>query len=138
MITKRLLGLAALTLALATPACAQTLYWYDGTVRRPLTVEAGAATTKGEDVVLRDAGGASRSLPGGVVVTLRGTPTESQARQELAAAGLQPVRAVGAGAKVWLVAAPAGMAALELANRLHESGRFEAVQPNWKEERVKK
>ena len=141
-----------------------SLYWYDGNVRRPLQVDAdhvarfGAGTSRRADEVivpaalaakddsgtstrspvLRDASGAPRALPGGVIVTLPpDTAGEADARARLAALGVQPVRPIGAGARVWLVAAEAGLASLQLANRLHESGAVIA-QPNWWQPRATK
>lgn len=142
-----------------------THYWYDGGARRPLrvdpnqaarfatgksapsavlvpatTVAAGKAAggTDAVSPLLRDDNGAARALPGGVIVTLPGEPADdTTARQRLQALGLMPVRAIGAGLRTWLVAAPAGLESLALANRLHESGQV-AAQPNWWQPRVKK
>ena len=80
--------------------------------------------------VFRDDNGAQRALAGGVIVHLRAAD-RADARERLAAAGLQPVRPVDPDGRAWLVASPAGMPALELANRLHESGQFESATPNW-------
>lgn len=79
-----------------------------------------------------------QALPGGVVVTLKQAPAgsslgerEAQARSKLTAAGLEPLRAIDPFQRVWLVASSAGLASLELANRIHESGAFESAAPNW-------
>jgi hypothetical protein len=79
-----------------------------------------------------------QALPGGVVVTLKERPAganaaerEARARKELAAAQLEPVRAIDPFLRTWLVASPPGLESLELANRLHESGAFESASPNW-------
>lgn len=135
--------LTALVLAALPPSralAADGLYWYDGATRRPLAPDASATTkdTGSAAFVLRDAQGRPRTLPGGIIVTLRGEPSEGEARTALVARGLQPVRPVGAGHRTWLVASGPGLSSLELANRLHESGAFESVQPNWREERVRK
>ena len=141
-----------------------SLYWYDGGVRRPLQVDADHVARFGADTsrraadvivpaalaakddsgtgarspVLRDASGAPRALPGGVIVTLPpDVASEADARARLAALGVQPVRSIGAGARVWLVAAEAGLPSLQLANRLHESGAVTA-QPNWWQPRATK
>ena len=79
--------------------------------------------------VFVDASGRPRALPGGVIVSLKQGLRESQAREQLQAAGLTPVRQIGE--RMWLVESPVGIASLELANRLHATGRFEFVQPNW-------
>jgi hypothetical protein len=86
--------------------------------------------------VFLDASGNPRALPGGVIVSLKEPLPEAQARGELEAAGLQPVRRIGE--RMWMVESPAGIASLELANRLHETGRFEFVQPNWWKPRTTK
>lgn len=82
--------------------------------------------------------GQVRALPGGVIVTLRHPPAgndalarEKAGRRQIAAAGLQALRPIGPDARRWLVASPAGLPALELANRLHASDDFESAQPNW-------
>jgi hypothetical protein len=139
-------------------------HWWDGGVRRPLRVDgqqaarfpagksAGAgvlvpaatvAAKSGADPdavspVLRDDSGAARALPGGVIVTLHDAPAdEADARRRLAALGVAAVRPIGADLRAWLVAAPAGLESLALANRLHESGAV-AAQPNWWQPRSKK
>jgi hypothetical protein len=68
-------------------------------------------------------------LPGGVIVALKtGLPPE-QAREQLQAAGLEPLRQIGE--KMWLVQSPVGLASLELAQRLDGDARFDFAQPNW-------
>ncbi len=47
-------------------------------------------------------------------------------------------REIGGSGRVWLVATPAGLASLDLANRLHESGDFESASPNWWQFRARK
>ncbi|ODT34671.1 MAG: hypothetical protein ABS55_10885 [Lautropia sp. SCN 70-15] len=56
---------------------------------------------------------------------------EAEGRRQIAAAGLHALRPIGPDARRWLVASPPGMPALELANRLQESGVFESASPNW-------
>ncbi len=82
--------------------------------------------------------GQVRALPGGVIVTLRHPPAgndalrrEEEGRRRIAAAGLQALRPIGPDARRWLVASPAGLPALELANRLHAGNDFESAEPNW-------
>jgi hypothetical protein len=138
------------------------LYWYDGDTRRTLQVDAQhvarlgptAKSARPADVIvpaglvakedaaavsplLRDASGVPRALPGGVIVTLPADPGADQARARLRALGVEPVRPIGAGARVWLVASEPGLASLHLANRLHETGSVSA-QPNWWQPRVPK
>lgn len=106
-----------------------------------------ASLPAGVSPVFRDADapGRLRALPGGVIVTLKVPPAgndagarEAQARRELVAAGLEPLRAIDPEARRWLVASPAGLPALELANRLQESGDFESAAPNWWRQRTLK
>jgi hypothetical protein len=140
----------------ATPSTSATaaspLAWHDGGVRRPLVVdpslEADFAPRAGRNAspirpagtvgksasalsspVLRDDTGRLRALPGGVLVVLAAPADEAGARALIARAGAVPVRALGS--TTWLVEAPAGLASLELANRLHASGLFASAQPNW-------
>ena len=81
--------------------------------------------------------GTPRALPGGVLVELK-TPIETEAaRLQLESDGLTPVRAI-VGNRIWLVASPPGLAALELANRLLQGGRYASVQPNWWQPRLVK
>jgi hypothetical protein len=136
-------------------ASAQQHYWYDGTERRALWSVPGigadfSARTSARDHVLRPStlieksasqspvfrdspagSGGERALPGGVIVRLH-PDTSEQARQALFARhGVQPQRALGDNADLWLIASPPGLPALELANRLHESGDFGFASPNW-------
>ena len=140
------------------------LYWYDGDTRRELRVDASsvarfgpeAKSARAADVILpadlarkdaassqalspllRDEAGQPRALPGGVIVTLPADTTEQDARRRLQALGVQPLRPIGAGARMWLIAAEPGLASLDLANRLHETGLVSA-QPNWWQPRAKK
>jgi len=139
---------------------AQQRYWYDGDVRRPLWSDESlvadfssgrgeksrvlkpAALAKGgvqSSPVFRDGPGEksrSRALPGGVVVTLPEGVDEARRTALFARHALQPVRALGA--DMWLVAAAPGVASLDLANRLHESGDFKAAAPNWWQPRALK
>jgi hypothetical protein len=81
--------------------------------------------------------GTPRALPGGVLIELK-VPTETEtARLQLESDGLTPVRAI-VGNRIWLVASPPGLPALELANRLQQGGGYASVQPNWWQPRVPK
>lgn len=84
----------------------------------------------GVSPVFRDEGGAPLALGGGVIVRLRDAD-RPDARARLAAAGLMPVRQIDPEGRAWLVESPPGLPSLELANQLHESGRFESATPNW-------
>jgi len=84
----------------------------------------------GSSPVFRDENGATRALAGGVIVRLREADV-SETRARLADAGLVPVRPLDPEGRNWLVDSPPGLPSLELANQLHESGRFESATPNW-------
>ena len=100
-------------------------------VKRFIGGEKGLETLpSGSSPVFRDDNGAMRALAGGVVVRLREVDVPD-ARARLADAGLLPVRQLDPEGRNWLVASPAGMPSLELANQLHESGKFESATPNW-------
>ena len=86
--------------------------------------------------VFVDAGGNPRALAGGVIVSLKEALASEQARARLEGAGLTPVRQIGE--RMWLVESPVGVASLELANRLADTGQFEFVQPNWWQPRTTK
>jgi hypothetical protein len=100
-------------------------------VKRFIGGEKGLETLpSGSSPVFRDDNGAMRALAGGVVVRLREVDVPD-ARARLADAGLLPIRQLDPEGRSWLVASPSGMPSLELANQLHESGKFEAATPNW-------
>lgn len=151
---------------MATPASAAH-YWYDSGRRRGLLLDEeltadfsgsatplarktapagkalGAATegeVPGESPVFRDADSPAvkRALPGGVIVTTRAATDRDSIDRLLAARGLSVSRQLDADGTRWLVETAPGMAALELANALHESGDFAAVAPNWWRERALK
>ena len=150
----RLLALAMLLSCAA--AHAQQRYWYDGEQRRALWAEASvvadfsvrsaeksqvlkpAALVKGgassHSPVFRDAKertGATRALPGGVILRFHPSATDGERQQLIARHRLAPVRELGEGSGQWLVHSTPGLPSLELANRLYESGDFAAASPNW-------
>lgn len=99
-------------------------------------VFANPASTTPLSPVFLDASGRPRALPGGVIVALKQGIPQTQALEQLQTAGLTPVRQIGE--RMWLVESPVGFASLELANRLHATGQFEFVQPNWWQPRTTK
>ncbi len=139
-------------------SASQEPFWYDGDRKRvlqvdpewvadfrgpkpnlerapeqPATAAAGKsspALSAGQSQVLRDETGAPRALPGGIIVRLRDADVPDASRL-FAELGLTPVRAIDPEERTWLVESPAGLESLALANRLHETGRFESATPNW-------
>jgi hypothetical protein len=146
----------AVMVFLGTPALAQQHYWYDGATRRPLWAEPGVVAdfsgptreksavvspsalvksdARRQSPVFRDqaqSGGPARALPGGVLIRFAPGATAAERQAALARHGLTVLRENGPGSGSWLIESPAGEASLALANRLHESGDFEAAAPNW-------
>lgn len=150
-------GLLALAILVScTAAHAQQRYWYDGDQRRALWAEASvvadfsehsaeksrvikpATLAKGSasshSPVFRDAkerASTPRALPGGVIVRFRPSTPDEQRAQLIERHRLEVVRELGEGSGQWLVHSAPGLPALELANRLYESGDFAAASPNW-------
>jgi hypothetical protein len=151
---------------LHTSSFAADLYYYDGTVKRPLVVDnqqwaSVKGDTTGKSVEVRPLAineknvqdrlasksvsgspvfrvgeaGAPMALPGGVILNPKYGDLGVVAR--LKAKGLVVERPIGNSGAL-LVRSAEGIASLDLANRLHESGEFESVSPNWWRERRKK
>jgi hypothetical protein len=145
----------------AAPVAPAQAYWYDGAVRRSLTIDPeqladfrqpGTAAPRGRPQLTKGSAAAAgkananispvfrgvgapasevRALPGGIIVTLRTPGSAQSANQLLAPFGLRVTRQVDSTGLRWVVATAAGMAALDTANRLHESGAFASVTPDW-------
>ena len=79
--------------------------------------------------VLKDAAGRRYGLPGGLIVTLKQDMSEADGRAQLVAAGLKPERQITG--RVWVVASPAGLETIEMANQQNAKGIFTDVSPNW-------
>jgi hypothetical protein len=145
---------------------AADLYYYDGTAKRSLIVDkqqwaSVKGETTGKSVEVRPVAineksvqdrlatksvsgspvfragetGTPMALPGGVILNPKYGDAGVQAR--LKARGLVIERLIGNSGAL-LVRSAEGMASLDLANELHESGEFESVSPNWWRERRKK
>lgn len=137
-------------------ARAQQQYWYDGDQRRALWSEPSlladfgvrsaekarilkpAALAKGDaslqSPVFRDGSGDAsprRALPGGVIVRIDPSMPADRRAALIARHRLEVVRELGDTTGLWLVRSAPGLPALELANRLYESGDFLAASPNW-------
>lgn len=154
------------TEAPAASATDATHYWYDGGRRRALRLDetlradfaAGKAVPAGRmapggkaldatepeaaagTVVFRDLDSPAvrRALPGGVILTTHAPTDADTLQRRLAPHGLAVSRRLDADGTRWLVETPPGVAGLELANRLHESGDFASAEPNWWRERALK
>lgn len=79
----------------------------------------------------------ARALPGGVIVALK-PEDRAQPERLFDSLALLARRSIDPTSGRWLVHSAPGADALSLARRLHESGRFESVAPNWWRERVRK
>lgn len=160
---RRMIAAAAIASIAAGAAQAQQRYWYDGEQRRALWAEPAlvadfaAVTTRKDSLlvppalakgdprarspVFRDRPGGEgppRALPGGVILRLR-EPMSAAQRDALAARhGLASLRELGEGSGLWFAPSAPGLPALELANRLHESGDFAQAAPNWWVPRTRK
>ncbi len=139
-------------------------YWYDGAERKLIEMDANrivrfeadgkgsivpralsqekstkVAANESESPLFVD-NGRRRALPGGLLVSLKQVRDEQDARDQLKARGLVPVRLIQGDLlpRNWIVASPIGTESLAMANRLHESGYFALVSPNWWTELSKK
>jgi hypothetical protein len=152
------------TKAAVTSSTNAAHFWYDGAERKFLAMDSDrvvrfqadgkasvlAKAFSQEKSVLKTASetesplfienGRRRALPGGLIVSLKQARDEQDAREQLVARGLTPVRLIpgDAQARNWIVASPTGLETLSMANRLHESGQFASVAPNWWTELQKK
>ncbi|MCE9595644.1 MAG: hypothetical protein K8S98_15760 [Planctomycetes bacterium] len=71
------------------------------------------------------------ALPGGVVASFRADWTRAEIDRWLATRGLAVERELVPGSNTFLVPTEPGLPALELANRLHDSGELISCTPNW-------
>jgi len=82
--------------------------------------------------VLRDGvGGRMRALPGNIIVRLDPNWSTAQVDAWLASQGLTKVGQLPMANNLLILSAPPGLASLELANRLQESGTVISAQPDW-------
>lgn len=100
--------------------------------------DAAAARAAGQgqvSPVLREgAAGRMRALPGNIIVRLAPGWSSAQVDAWLAANGLVKIRQLPIGNNVLVISSPPGLASLELANRLQESGTVVSAQPEWWEQ----
>lgn len=89
--------------------------------------------------VFRDSeGGRLRTLPGNIIVRLHPQWGEAEVQSWLVGQGLTELRRMPFGRNILVVAAPPGMASLELANRLQQSGSVVSAQPDWWHQSVRR
>ncbi len=86
----------------------------------------------------RAGGGERRALPGGILVTLDPSWTDSQVQAWLTQHGLVVVRKMEGLPNVMLIQTGPGLEALEKANGLVESGEVVAAEPDWWHEMARK
>jgi len=75
--------------------------------------------------------GSVRALPGGLVVYLPAEWSAAQVGEWLTGKGLTVLRQIPVAPNVLLLDSPPGLATLELANALYESGEVRAAFPDW-------
>lgn len=139
---------------------APVYYWYDGNKKREIVIASDKVADFSKSAVIVDAavatksstgatntsevfvdaksGRMSRALPGGVLVRFKAVTSQSEANALLQPFGTRTVRAIGGSGKSWLVQSEPGMASLDLANALYESGQFQSASPNWFKQRATK
>jgi hypothetical protein len=143
---------ASIALFTAAQANSEGLYYYRNGVRHDLMLDqlrrvdlasgkgiaprvvsaAISAKSLGDttDLLIDLTTNTEQALPGGVVVTMPPGISEAEALAKLRSQGIVNASAV-VSYKVWMIPSASGLPGLQLANRLHESGQFFAVEPNW-------
>jgi hypothetical protein len=94
-----------------------------------------AAEGKSSPVFRDSGGGVMRALPGNVIVRLDPSWSDEQVAAWLTQNGLTELRRLPIGRNVLVLSSPPGLPALELANRLQQSGKVVSAQPEWWEQR---
>jgi hypothetical protein len=144
--------LAPLSLAVHSQEANQAAYYYLNGVRHSLRIDpdrrvdlatgsgtapkivhlgrSAKALTGTTPLLIDTSTQGEQALPGGVLVTFKPGTSAQLALATLRAHGVSNASAV-VGAEVWMVPSDSGLTALNLANRLHESGDFLAAEPNW-------
>lgn len=72
-----------------------------------------------------------RALPGNIIVRLDPNWSSAQVDAWLASQGLTKIGQLPMANNLLVLSAPPGLASLELANRLQESGTVISAQPDW-------
>lgn len=81
-------------------------------------------------------GGRLMALPGGMVVTFKPEWTDAQVREFAASKGLEVQQRLEITGNWYVLRTEPGLASLDAANALHESGAVVAASPNWWKETV--
>jgi hypothetical protein len=76
-------------------------------------------------------GGRKRALPGGIIVWFNPHWSDAQVMEWSQEQGLTIVKKINIGPQVYLIETAPGLASLETANRINQSGEVEAASPNW-------
>lgn len=76
-------------------------------------------------------GARKRALPGGVIVRFKPEWTRLQISIWTASQGLSSGPVLGLGPNVYVLKTAPGLAALDIANRIHRSGDVVSAEPNW-------
>lgn len=76
-------------------------------------------------------GARKRTLPGGVIVYFKPEWTRLQISIWTAAQGLSSGQRLAIGPNVYVLQTAPGLAALAIANRIHQSGDVVSAEPNW-------
>lgn len=115
------------TAAFSAPLGGPRIYRLDGSV-----AAMRSQALPGTSPVFRDHGGHGRmrALPGNVVVQFDTETSDEMVTDWAQSEGLVVLRKLSFG-NYYLIESPSGLASLELANRLQESGSVLNAQPNW-------
>ncbi|GAB3546630.1 hypothetical protein GCM10027343_24700 [Noviherbaspirillum agri] len=106
----------------------------NGQVRVWRKEDAAVTRAAGEKTspVLRDGpGGRMRALPGNIIVRLDPNWSSAQVDAWLASQGLTKIGQLPMANNLLVLSSPPGLASLELANRLQQSGMVISAQPDW-------
>ncbi len=81
----------------------------------------------------KSGGGQRRALPGGILVTFNSDWNDKKVKQWVTAKGLTIKQKMNFG-NIYLLDSAPGMASLNMANSIYESGEVEGASPNWWQE----
>jgi|GEM_PF-6216954 len=99
---------------------APVYYWYDGNKKREIVIASDKVADFSKSAVIVDAAVATKSSTGATNTSEVFVDAKSGRMSR------------------WLVQSEPGMASLDLANALYESGQFQSASPNWFKQRATK